>query len=198
MEYELYHHGILGQRWGQRNGPPYPLSGSQHSAYEKKKGWQKSLKDPDSAKGYARRLNKYDKQRAKYEYNSYKVQRAANEYDERMRDALRKGKLDKAEKNMAKRDKELAKNKDHLEYNEKQIQAIKDETARLLKDASGKGYSLTSEATYRRVRDGEDHVLNALAIAGGAAIISTTHIPFIVVPAVGGRVAGTKYKAEKR
>lgn len=25
---ELYHHGILGQRWGHRNGPPYPLSRS--------------------------------------------------------------------------------------------------------------------------------------------------------------------------
>ena len=24
-ENELYHHGILGQRWGVRNGPPYPL-----------------------------------------------------------------------------------------------------------------------------------------------------------------------------
>lgn len=23
--YELYHHGIEGQRWGVRNGPPYPL-----------------------------------------------------------------------------------------------------------------------------------------------------------------------------
>lgn len=25
-EYDLYHHGISGQKWGQRNGPPYPLS----------------------------------------------------------------------------------------------------------------------------------------------------------------------------
>lgn len=40
---ELYHHGILGMRWGQRNGPPYPLSKSSHSASEKKAGWQKSL-----------------------------------------------------------------------------------------------------------------------------------------------------------
>ena len=22
---ELYHHGILGQKWGVQNGPPYPL-----------------------------------------------------------------------------------------------------------------------------------------------------------------------------
>lgn len=25
-DYDLYHHGISGQKWGQRNGPPYPLS----------------------------------------------------------------------------------------------------------------------------------------------------------------------------
>lgn len=41
--YELYHHGILGQRWGRKNGPPYPLDASDHSASEKKAGWTKSL-----------------------------------------------------------------------------------------------------------------------------------------------------------
>lgn len=40
---ELYHHGILGQRWGKKNGPPYPLSVKDHSASEKKAGWRKSL-----------------------------------------------------------------------------------------------------------------------------------------------------------
>ena len=34
----LQHHGILGQRWGKRNGPPYPLSGGAHSQKEKKHG----------------------------------------------------------------------------------------------------------------------------------------------------------------
>lgn len=33
---ELYHHGILGQRWGIRNGDSYPLSPGQHSAREQR------------------------------------------------------------------------------------------------------------------------------------------------------------------
>lgn len=40
---ELYHHGILGQKWGDRNGPPYPLGSGDHSAKEKKAGWRQSL-----------------------------------------------------------------------------------------------------------------------------------------------------------
>lgn len=34
---EIEHHGILGQKWGERNGPPYPLKGGDYSESEKKK-----------------------------------------------------------------------------------------------------------------------------------------------------------------
>lgn len=32
---ELYHHGIKGQKWGVKNGPPYPLDAEDHSKAEK-------------------------------------------------------------------------------------------------------------------------------------------------------------------
>ena len=39
----LQHNGIKGQKWGVRNGPPYPLKYEDHSAVQKKKTIQKSL-----------------------------------------------------------------------------------------------------------------------------------------------------------
>jgi hypothetical protein len=46
----LAHHGIMGQKWGKRNGPPYPLAPADHSAAEKKANWRQSLKTNGSEK----------------------------------------------------------------------------------------------------------------------------------------------------
>lgn len=55
---ELYHHGILGQKWGTRNGPPYPLHANAHSSSERKAGWRKSLDGGSEKKEDERKRSK--------------------------------------------------------------------------------------------------------------------------------------------
>lgn len=43
----LWHHGILGQKWGERNGPPYPLGGGDYTQAEKRAIYKKR-KQPNS------------------------------------------------------------------------------------------------------------------------------------------------------
>ena len=43
MRYVICHHGIKGQKWGVRNGPPYPLDYEQHNSKEKKSNSKSSL-----------------------------------------------------------------------------------------------------------------------------------------------------------
>jgi len=54
----LEHHGILGQKWGKRNGPPYPLKAEDHSPSEEKAGWEKSVSRATNVYEKARKIKK--------------------------------------------------------------------------------------------------------------------------------------------
>ena len=64
----LEHHGILGQKWGKRQGPPYPLDASDHSASEKKAGWKESLK---ASYKQHKEQRKHDKEASKFNYRKH-------------------------------------------------------------------------------------------------------------------------------
>lgn len=85
----LMHHGILGQKWGHQNGPPYPLDEGDHSSSEKKAGYKKSIGGgrnedqydrPSKVKQFKNRLNRKDYKKAKSEFTSLKRELAEAKY----------------------------------------------------------------------------------------------------------------------
>lgn len=67
---ELYHHGILGQKWGQQNGPPYPLKPEMHSAAEKKATGGRLTREERSEARKAKRQAKHELKKQKKAYKA--------------------------------------------------------------------------------------------------------------------------------
>ena len=99
----LEHHGILGMKWGKRNGPPYPIGSDDHSASEKKAGWRASLKKSPS---YAVKRHKIAKR--------VKLQNKA--------EAITKKDVDRYREYLKKKDPKEAKNIDKISDDELQLQ----------------------------------------------------------------------------
>ena len=91
----LMHHGILGQKWGQQNGPPYPLDSNKHSASEKKAGWMKSLKEKSEAK--KKKKAALEKARAA-RAEKVKQEKLAKDYQEQKSKILKSGKASEVAK----------------------------------------------------------------------------------------------------
>lgn len=68
---ELYHHGIEGQKWGKRNGPPYPLSKSESRAIKRQAKIQAKQEKIMRKRGVsAATASKYAKQMTDEQLNS--------------------------------------------------------------------------------------------------------------------------------
>lgn len=98
---ELAHHGVEGQSWGDRNGPPYPLANINkkmaRAEYKLKKAKERELKKLEKAK--AKRLKKLQKaaKKARATKKKQEAEQAARLKKKQM--LVKEGNLDKIRKN---------------------------------------------------------------------------------------------------
>lgn len=59
----LQHHGILGQKWGKRNGPPYPLGYEKHSAAEKRQNPKSKIGGSSESESHRQKKSLTDTQK---------------------------------------------------------------------------------------------------------------------------------------
>lgn len=78
MDTYLQHHGIKGQRWGQKNGPPYPLAYEDHSASEKKEKWYYSLNKNTNNNSMLKKISDNSTESGKLSISSKKKSGNAN------------------------------------------------------------------------------------------------------------------------
>lgn len=71
---QLKHHGISGQRWGKRNGPPYPLKPEDHSKSERDANWYYSLNRNTNVNSRLKQISDSTTQNGKFSLKPKKQQ----------------------------------------------------------------------------------------------------------------------------
>lgn len=204
----LAHHGILGQKWHKRNGPPYPLDAGDHSKSEKEAGYKKSLGGGRNEEMYDRKarkrgakeatkdLNRNDQEMAE---NRYKFNQAKKKYDKYEKKML------KAKEGSKKREKYASKSLDAWLDSEEAREAIdkgQERAREILGYLEENGYNVKMKDTMRSVARGENLVksmlLTGLATGAATAIAGPAGMSAAAVAFTTDRVKGTKFKVKDK
>lgn len=167
---EIYHHGIPGQKWGHKNGPPYPLDKSDYSAAEKRSIGDKLKYNRISS---TMSLNDAAERKARQEFLQ---KRATQKFEHRKLRAdmkLRNPNVSDTRKEKIKRkiDKEESRYNKQIDISkikwDKQDKLIKD----TIKELDRRGYNVYEAKTKRAVNYERQYVEKALGyfVFGGAA-----------------------------
>lgn len=201
----LAHHGILGQRWHKRNGPPYPLDAGDHSKSEKEAGYKKSLGGGRNEEMYDRKAKKKEAKRVTKQLNKIDQEMAfekrwASEHLDQVK------RLDKKASKRAAKGKELSERDqkrldEHLKGMEDslaKIDAGKKETQRILDSIDKSEFNIRSEETLRNVKTGKEFAAEVIAATATGLVMPYLGAGVGVVVVTGRHTKGTEYKVKAK
>ena len=202
---ELYHHGIMGQRWGKRNGPPYPLGAGDHSASEKKAGWRKSLNKDGKTENRTKvkkqsaigaisgtiKLNNLDQRRAEWNrrlmYRERAVEKAKYKYDSKLEKYGKDSKkTEKAIRKVERKEKAAAKIASRMGKTEAKAQKI-------LNNLKASGYTINSKEVKRYASDGSSYMGYYLGGVAGSIVMTALDYKY----GYGAQQKGTQYRVRR-
>jgi len=156
----LQHHGILGQRWGVRNGPPYPLDYADHSSAEKSKNPRsrigggsestKKRKKPspavEKAKTAAKEIGRriYRETRADHDFDSIRIQSKLAKEEKSQAAHRRAMQLaqEKVSKNKRKKGFFYNLDKDKVSAERQMVNSSERKIASIIREAEKKGFNI--------------------------------------------------------
>ena len=193
---ELYHHGILGQKWGIRR---YQNADGTLTSAGKKRYGSESVKKISSTKGLARRMNDVDQAMAYHKRTKSENYFKSEKYAKKRNRILKKKKInDFSKRQLDKYNRKYEDAKAKMRNADKYIKEGNAETNKHLNTSKRHGYDVTAKEYLRSTARGKDWAKAGVQTVAANMGLAAVGAPIRLYYGPANYTVGTKYKVKNK